>query len=60
LRAALQSLVPQLEAAYPGLPNARWVALRLLGGDERVAEGLRSGTLAGLYTTSSSPSAPAA
>ncbi len=32
----------QLERAFPGLPNARWVALRLLDGDERIAAALRS------------------
>jgi ferrous iron transport protein B len=49
LQSALRELVPQLETAYPGLPNARWVALRLLGGDEHVTQALRSGELATLY-----------
>ena len=30
------------------LPNARWVALRLLDGDERIAEAIRSGELGDL------------
>lgn len=45
LRSALNDLVAQLKVAHPELPNARWVALRLLGGDERMAEALRQGEL---------------
>ncbi len=33
---------------YPGLPNARWVALRLLDGDEEIIEALRKGELGDL------------
>ena len=29
----------------PGLPNARWVALRLLDGDESIIRAVRSGEL---------------
>lgn len=42
---ALDELVPQIEAAFPGLPNARWVALRLLDGDESIAQAVADGTL---------------
>lgn len=42
---AIASLVPAIEAAFPGVPNARWIALRLLNGDERVEEAVRSGEL---------------
>ncbi len=48
LSRALRELVGRLEAAYPQLPNARWVALRLLDGDERIARALRQGELATL------------
>jgi hypothetical protein len=40
------------------MPNARWVALRLLGGDEHVAEALRNGELAGLYAESRPNASP--
>ncbi|MGI8922487.1 MAG: FeoB small GTPase domain-containing protein [Fimbriimonadales bacterium] len=43
--AALDELVPAITKDLPGLPNARWVAMRLLDGDERVAEAVRSGEL---------------
>jgi len=45
LKQAVATLTAQLTAAYPGLPNARWVALRLLDGDERMIQALRSGEL---------------
>ncbi len=43
LKRAVEELVVQLEAAFPGLPNARWVALRLLDGDDRIIEAVRRG-----------------
>jgi Fe2+ transport system protein B len=48
LRRALNELAGQIRAEFPGLPNARWVAMRLLGGDDRITEALRRGELAGL------------
>ncbi len=41
-------LSEQVEAAYPRLPNSRWVAVRLLDGDERIAQAVRSGELGDL------------
>jgi ferrous iron transport protein B len=43
LNRVIAPLVEKLESAFPGLPNARWVALRLLDGDERVIEAVRTG-----------------
>ena len=48
LQHALTTLVAELEEAYPELPNARWVALRLLDGDPRIAEAVRKGELGDL------------
>ena len=48
IRQALDELVPKIEAAFPKLPNARWVALRLLDGDQRITEAVRSGELGDL------------
>ncbi|HKJ03114.1 MAG TPA: ferrous iron transport protein B [Longimicrobiales bacterium] len=42
---ALSSLTDVVEEVYPGLPNARWVAMRLLNADEAVAEAVSSGEL---------------
>lgn len=48
LRRAVSVLVEQIEALHPGLPNARWLALRLLDGDERIAQALTRGELGDL------------
>jgi ferrous iron transport protein B len=45
---AIAELVPMIEAAAPGVPNARWIAIRLLDGDAQVEEALTSGRLAQL------------
>ena len=45
---ALAALVPKIEAAFPDLPNAQWVALRLLDGDQSIAEAMREGALGDL------------
>ncbi len=42
---ALSELIPAVEKTFPGIPNARWVALRLLNADESVVEAVRAGEL---------------
>jgi ferrous iron transport protein B len=42
---AVNELVPMIEAAAPGVPNARWLAIRLLDGDAKVQQALLSGEL---------------
>ena len=44
-RTAVNELVPLIEALVPGIPNARWIAIRLLDGDARVQNALLSGEL---------------
>ncbi|RMD90983.1 MAG: ferrous iron transporter B, partial [Calditrichaeota bacterium] len=53
LKTALRELVEKIETHFPGLNNARWVALRLLEGDPYITEALRTGELAGIYQTDS-------
>jgi ferrous iron transport protein B len=49
LQEAVDDLVPLIEAAIPDLPNARWIAMRLIDGcDERLREELANGVLADL------------
>jgi Fe2+ transport system protein B len=45
LKQAINTLVSQLQQHFPQLPNARWVALRLLAGDERILEAVRTGEI---------------
>ncbi len=56
LKRALGQLTGQIEAAFPGLPNPRWVALRLLDGDDHIIQAVREGDLGELLR----PAAPAA
>ncbi len=43
---AVDRLAQELTQLYPGLPSARWVAMRLLDGDPRIQEAVRTGELA--------------
>ncbi len=42
---AVAELLPLIEQVAPGLPNPRWVAMRLLDGDQRVRQALETGEL---------------
>jgi len=46
LKKAVDAVAEQLSREFPSLPNVRWVALRLLEGDQRIIEAVRSGELA--------------
>ena len=48
LRRPLQEMTTMLEQTFPGLPNARWVAMRLLDGDRRMMEAVERGELGDL------------
>lgn len=41
LENTIESLVNAIQAEYPDLPNARWVALRLLEGDNSIEQAVR-------------------
>jgi ferrous iron transport protein B len=42
---AVNELVPMIRQLAPGIPNARWLAIRLLDGDARVQKAITSGEL---------------
>ena len=42
---AVNELVPMIEQMAPGVPNARWLAIRLLDGDAKVQQALTSGEI---------------
>ncbi|MCA9752404.1 MAG: 50S ribosome-binding GTPase, partial [Gemmatimonadetes bacterium] len=58
LQRAVEELAGAIQRDYPNLPNARWVALRLLDGDERLARAVESGELADLARSSTSIDEP--
>ncbi len=45
---AVEDLNKELEAKFPNLANTRWIALRLLEGDQRVIDAVRSGEIGNL------------
>jgi len=45
LKNAIKQIVSKLKKVYPELPNPRWVALRLLDGDEEIAEAIENGEI---------------
>lgn len=45
LNFAVEKLSKQLFEEFPGLPNAKWVALRLLEGDQSIIDAVKSGEL---------------
>ena len=47
---AVNELVPMIEEMAPGVPNARWLAIRLLDGDSKVQQALMSGELGQIFT----------
>jgi len=53
LKHALNKLTGMVENQFPGLTNARWVALRLLEGDQRLVDAINTGELEDLI-----PAAP--
>ena len=48
IKRTLDELMRDVNEAFPGLPNARWVALRLLEGDGRIIEAIQNGELGDL------------
>jgi ferrous iron transport protein B len=46
LRKAINELAIMIEKEFPGVTNARWVALRLLEGDQEIVQAVETGELA--------------
>lgn len=42
IEGAVKRLSEEIQKKFPSIPNSRWIALRLLEGDERVMEALRT------------------
>ncbi len=50
LTRAIEMVSEKVQQVFPRLPNVRWVALRLLEGDQRIIDAVRSGELGNLTT----------
>jgi GTPase len=58
LKRAITTLTTKIEKNFPGLPNARWVALRLLDGDERIIDAVKKGELGQLAAPANATVSP--
>ena len=45
INSAISKLTAQLNEEFPNLPNVRWVAMRLLEGDQKIIDAIKSGEL---------------
>lgn len=50
-QSAVMNLSEEIEKVFPGIPNARWLAIRLLDGDARVKEAIQSGEISELVNS---------
>ncbi|MBO6536708.1 MAG: 50S ribosome-binding GTPase [Balneolaceae bacterium] len=55
LEESIHALESDLKELYPDLPNTRWIALRLLEGDERVVDALKNDEFSGLMNSFQQP-----
>lgn len=58
IESGIAAVADSVETAFPGIPNARWVALRLLNADERVAGAVRRRELGALSASAGPPASP--
>lgn len=45
IETAIETVATKIRNSYPDLPNIRWVALRLLEGDQRIIDAIKSGEI---------------
>jgi len=57
IRKAINEVTPYVKKVTRDLPNARWIAIRLLEGDPNISEALENGELTSLATSSEDISA---
>lgn len=51
LNFAVEKISKMLQEEFPNLPNVKWVALRLLEGDQSVIDSIRNGELGKIYSS---------
>lgn len=54
VKKVISGLTEKIEKEFPDLPNSRWVAMRLLEGDQQILDSIRSGELNTLTNPSES------
>ena len=56
LEKAIRQLTTKISAEFPHLPNTRWIALRLLEGDQKIIDAVNNGELGNLTRDAHRPS----
>ncbi|HAP36256.1 MAG TPA: iron transporter FeoB [Bacteroidetes bacterium] len=56
LEKAISELTKKIKEEFPKLPNSRWIALRLLEGDQRIIDSINNGELGNLSRSDTIPS----
>jgi ferrous iron transport protein B len=51
---AIEKLSQEIKRTFPDIPNATWVALRLLEGDQSITEAVRTGEIGNIKLVSAS------
>jgi Fe2+ transport system protein B len=59
LMKAVENLSRQIKNQFSSLPNSRWIALRLLEGDQRIIDAIRSGDISNIVSRNSYSENPA-
>ena len=54
IRKSIDELTNKIKMIFPELPNARWVAIRLLEGDQTIIDSVRTGEIGQLISVPSS------
>lgn len=54
LNISVEKLTKRIVEEFPNLPNAKWVALRLLEGDQSIIDSIRNGDLGKIYSSDQS------
>ena len=50
----ISGLIEKIETEFPNLPNSKWVAMRLLEGDQQILDSIRNGDLNSIVKPSES------
>ncbi len=49
---SINELTEKIKTVFPGMPNARWVAIRLMEGDQTIIDAVKSGEIGNITGTS--------
>lgn len=51
IKNSIEDLTEKIKLIYPDLPNSKWVAIRLLEGDQEIIDAIKSGEIGNISVT---------